>query len=129
MNNLPDSCPCTTRCSSRRSELKATSLSRGTTGATPQPTDPSWSTPVRCCTTRGTRTHPSGPWPGSRPGPTPGTKAMQDQTRYTLVSYVALASRVSVIFTDQSPYNFWHPFVPLIDIPKGFSSKMTLEVA
>ena len=36
--------------------------------------------------------------------------------------------RVSVILTDQSPYHFWHPFFPLIDIPKGFSSKRVVEV-
>ena len=38
-------------------------------------------------------------------------------------------SRVSVIFADQNPYRFWPSFVPLMDIPKGFTSKMTLEVA
>ena len=34
-----------------------------------------------------------------------------------------------LIWAVLSPTHGWLPFAPLIDIPKGFSSKMTLEVA
>ena len=37
-------------------------------------------------------------------------------------------SRVSSHFGQLSPGGFQHPFALLIHIPKGFSSKMTLEV-
>ena len=34
-----------------------------------------------------------------------------------------------LIWAVLRPTHGWLPFAPLIDIPKGFSSKMTLEVA
>ena len=39
------------------------------------------------------------------------------------------AGRGSVIFGDLSPTHGVLPITPLIDIPKGISSKMGLEVA
>ena len=46
-----------------------------------------------------------------------------------LVRVVRLFSRGSVIFDDLSPTHGALPITPLIDIPKGISSKMGLEVA
>ena len=34
-----------------------------------------------------------------------------------------------LIWTVLRPTHGWLPFAPMIDTPKGFSSKMTLEVA
>ena len=37
--------------------------------------------------------------------------------------------RFPLIWAVLRPTHGWLPFAPMIDIPKGFSSKMTLEVA
>ena len=52
------------------------------------------------------------------------------QGRYhKFLSAVPLDSRGSVIFDDLSPTHGALPITPLIDLPKGISSKKGLEVA
>ena len=50
----------------------------------------------------------------------PGLMTLQDKR---------VSNRGSVIFDDLSPTHGALPITPLIDIPKGISSKMGLEVA